>query len=149
MIKDKRVYQYLVTEHKCDEHAKDELGLTPVDLGRMSKGTGSIEDALVQLDHTALRNLLKEGANWLQTATTADLSLRQLALHGNFSAFKEAIESSPEKAKLYALATAAGPDGETILHDVAFAGHLELVKYLVNQWHSDINLQDSDGHSPP
>ena len=140
------IYQYLVSTHKCDTSAKDFVGLTPANLLDVKKGTKSVHDVLRHLHPNSLSKALCDlRGDLLEGTNHNDASITQLATIGNLRAFKKRIESSPDRAKLV---QAKGPNGETLIHDAAFAGNTDIVEYLVNSCNSDFNLQDSNGHSP-
>ena len=146
------IVKYLVLEHKLDPSLKDSSGLSPGNLAAL-KGEKAIVDFLK--DHcpaepSELENLtdsLMEGGAWLKSALKSDpmtLALRRHAVSGDLEKLKETLSTMKSRTEAV---TSTGPNGETVLHNAAFAGNLNIVEYLVHECNSDINFKDSDGHT--
>lgn len=71
----------------------------------------------------------------------ASAQFRELAMHGSLGPMKQVAP----RADVHAIEATSG---RTALHKAAFWGHIDAVKYLVNELHLDSNAQDADGDSP-
>ena len=49
---------------------------------------------------------------------------------------------------MYGIVEEKGPQEETVLHNAASGGHLNIVRYLVLECKSKINSRDEEGHTP-
>ena len=140
------IIHYLVSEHKCNMSAKDSSGITPANLVTLKSDV--LDNLQDNMDSYDLTTTLLQGGNWLESTlrnNPQNFTVRRLAVSGDCAALKSLIESSKDRSSLL---KSKGPNGETILHNAAFAGNLEVVKYLVKECKCDLNLKDFDGHTP-
>ena len=75
---------------------------------------------------------------------TTYLHVRRAAVNGDLEELKEVLKDSVRLD----VDNAKGPQGETVLHNAAIAGHLNIAEYLINMCKCDVNQQDDDGQTP-
>ncbi len=71
------------------------------------------------------------------------MMLRLHAVKGNLANLKESIARAGPNA-----VNSKGLQGETLLHNAAASGHLDVCKYLVLECNADVNAMDEESHSP-
>ena len=130
------VVKYLVLEQHCNPFKRDKIGVSPLDLA-------------IAKDCPEIVTFIKENANHEVPSPACDfMQHRRLKL--GFAACEENLDELKRMVSEYGtgIVEEKGLQGETVLHNAASGGHLNIVRYLVVECKSRINSRDEEGHTP-
>ena len=150
--------QYLISEQQCNPHLQDQNGITPFHLATLKSYTEIVDYIKFHCGNTngggsavgtAFGNdkqPLSPGKASIKTILPEqpkELAARLLVVRGSFTELKQLVHQHGTS-----ILKQKGSQGESVLHNAAAAGHLEIVQYLVQECGLSVNEQDEDGHIP-
>ena len=145
------VVKYLVLEQNCSSHMPDNNGKTPIHVAVISNSVDVLNFFKEKNFDTKLPEGLERLSRFEEVAHrfhsvhrsgNDKISIRRHVVDGNMNLVRADIASNPS------LVQSLGPHNETLLHCASLAGHLRIVKYLVEEHKCDINAKTIDGSTP-
>ena len=141
MNEDERILQMLLTRFQPDLQVSNSIRLSDIDPSRQMFFNVTILWAAAAINHFGFVKLLVEhGANVNSTTRSNSSPLRCACFTGNLEMARYLISqgADPQIAKI---------KNDTNLMLSVNREHLEMVTYLVDEVHCDVNERDDDGHS--